>query len=115
VTASCVSSSPLPTGTCMKHLLPPIGMPSDDGTLLRLGWGPLFRLGPPACMQDNVVCHLASSLCAGFIAVVVGSPADVIKSRMMGAWLAHECMACLALLMEVVGGGGSWYWWGGLA
>ncbi|GAB4817944.1 hypothetical protein N2152v2_004990 [Parachlorella kessleri] len=33
--------------------------------------------------QDNVYCHLAASLCAGFIAVVVGSPADVIKSRMM--------------------------------
>lgn len=30
------------------------------------------------------MCHLAASLCAGFIAVVVGSPADVIKSRMMG-------------------------------
>lgn len=38
----------------------------------------------PPVLQDNVVCHLASSLCAGFLAVMVGSPADVIKSRMMG-------------------------------
>lgn len=35
--------------------------------------------------QDNVYCHLASGLGAGFIAVCVGSPVDVVKSRMMGA------------------------------
>lgn len=34
---------------------------------------------------DNVYCHLASSLGAGFVAVCVGSPVDVVKSRMMGA------------------------------
>jgi len=35
--------------------------------------------------QDNAVCHMASSLGAGFVAVCVGSPVDVVKSRMMGA------------------------------
>jgi len=34
---------------------------------------------------DNVLCHLASGLGAGFFAVCVGSPVDVVKSRMMGA------------------------------
>lgn len=34
--------------------------------------------------QDNVYCHLASGLGAGFVAVCVGSPVDVVKSRMMG-------------------------------
>lgn len=35
--------------------------------------------------QDNALCHMASSLGAGFVAVCVGSPVDVVKSRMMGA------------------------------
>ena len=35
--------------------------------------------------QDNAYCHMASSLGAGFVAVCVGSPVDVVKSRMMGA------------------------------
>lgn len=35
--------------------------------------------------EDNVVCHLASGLGAGFFAVCCGSPVDVVKSRMMGA------------------------------
>jgi solute carrier family 25 uncoupling protein 8/9 len=35
--------------------------------------------------QDNVYCHLASGLGAGLVAVCVGSPVDVVKSRMMGA------------------------------
>ena len=34
--------------------------------------------------QDNVYCHLASGLGAGFFAVCIGSPVDVVKSRMMG-------------------------------
>ena len=34
---------------------------------------------------DNVYCHIASGLGAGFFAVCVGSPVDVVKSRMMGA------------------------------
>lgn len=35
--------------------------------------------------EDNVFCHLASGLGAGFFAVCCGSPVDVVKSRMMGA------------------------------
>jgi hypothetical protein len=35
--------------------------------------------------QDNVVTHLVAGLGAGFIAVCVGSPVDVVKSRVMGA------------------------------
>ncbi|KAL3690707.1 hypothetical protein R1sor_004358 [Riccia sorocarpa] len=34
--------------------------------------------------SDNVVTHILSALGAGFIAVCVGSPVDVVKSRMMG-------------------------------
>ncbi|KAG9142560.1 hypothetical protein Leryth_011650 [Lithospermum erythrorhizon] len=33
---------------------------------------------------DNVVTHLFSGLGAGFFAVCIGSPVDVVKSRMMG-------------------------------
>ena len=34
--------------------------------------------------QDTMPCHLASGLGAGFVAVCVGSPVDVVKSRLMG-------------------------------
>ena len=33
---------------------------------------------------DNVVTHLLAGLGAGFFAVCIGSPVDVVKSRMMG-------------------------------
>ncbi|XP_077215150.1 mitochondrial uncoupling protein 1-like [Tasmannia lanceolata] len=33
---------------------------------------------------DNVFTHLLSGLGAGFVAVCIGSPVDVVKSRMMG-------------------------------
>ena len=36
--------------------------------------------------QDNIVTHIASGLGAGFFAVCVGSPVDVVKSRIMGEW-----------------------------
>ena len=35
--------------------------------------------------NDDIYCHIASGLGAGFFAVCVGSPVDVVKSRMMGA------------------------------
>lgn len=35
-------------------------------------------------MQDNVGTHLAAGLGAGFFAVCIGSPVDVVKSRIMG-------------------------------
>ncbi|KAI7842671.1 hypothetical protein COHA_003602 [Chlorella ohadii] len=34
---------------------------------------------------DTLACHLASSVCAGFLSTVCGSPFDVVKSRMMSA------------------------------
>lgn len=34
--------------------------------------------------SDNIFTHLLSGLGAGFVAVCVGSPVDVVKSRMMG-------------------------------
>ncbi len=34
--------------------------------------------------QDNTLTHLLSGLGAGFVAVCVGSPVDVVKSRVMG-------------------------------
>jgi hypothetical protein len=36
-------------------------------------------------MQDGVPCHLVSSAIAGFTACVVGSPVDVLKTRLMNA------------------------------
>ena len=41
--------------------------------------------------SDTVPCHLASGLGAGFVAVCIGSPVDVVKSRMMGAHAALLC------------------------
>ena len=38
-----------------------------------------------AGMDDGVPCHILSGLGAGFVACVVGSPVDVIKSRVMGS------------------------------
>ena len=38
-----------------------------------------------AGLEDGIPCHLASGLGAGFFAVCIGSPVDVVKSRMMGA------------------------------
>ena len=34
--------------------------------------------------KDNVVTHILSGLGAGFFAVCLGSPVDVVKSRVMG-------------------------------
>ncbi|KIZ02275.1 uncoupling protein 3 [Monoraphidium neglectum] len=38
--------------------------------------------------SDNIVTHLVAGLGAGFFAVCVGSPVDVVKSRVMGERLA---------------------------
>ena len=44
--------------------------------------------------EDNVYCHIVSGLGAGFFAVCIGSPVDVVKSRMMGP-LSPLPPACL--------------------
>lgn len=36
-------------------------------------------------LKDGVGCHLASASGAGFVAVIVGSPVDVLKTRVMNA------------------------------
>ena len=36
-------------------------------------------------MEDNVPCHLLCSAIAGFTACVIGSPVDVLKTRIMNA------------------------------
>ena len=36
-------------------------------------------------MDDGILCHLVSSAIAGFTACVVGSPVDVLKTRLMNA------------------------------
>ncbi|KAL4649203.1 mitochondrial uncoupling protein 4, partial [Arapaima gigas] len=34
-------------------------------------------------LQDNILCHSLASTCSGLIAAVMGTPADVIKTRIM--------------------------------
>ena len=46
--------------------------------------------------RDNVYCHLSASLAAGVLAVLAGSPFDVVKSRSMGA------LCCAALCCAVL-------------
>lgn len=36
-------------------------------------------------MEDSIPCHLVSSAIAGFTACIVGSPVDVLKTRLMNA------------------------------
>ncbi|KAL6133125.1 hypothetical protein ACLB2K_065362 [Fragaria x ananassa] len=40
--------------------------------------------------KDNIVTHLFAGLGAGFFAVCIGSPVDVVKSRMMGDSSAYK-------------------------
>jgi solute carrier family 25 uncoupling protein 8/9 len=52
-------------------------------SLLETGW-----------FKDNVLTHLVAGLGAGFFAVCVGSPVDVVKSRVMG-----ECPTCVCVCL----------------
>jgi len=36
-------------------------------------------------MKDGMPCHLTCASCAGFVATCVGSPLDVIKTRIMNS------------------------------
>jgi hypothetical protein len=65
-------------GVCNLLLLPQV-------TLLESGY-----------FTDNVVTHLVAGLGAGFFAVCVGSPVDVVKSRVMGEWAAAAVTAATA-------------------
>nr|CAD7202684.1 unnamed protein product [Timema douglasi] len=34
-------------------------------------------------LQDNYITHIIASICAGFVAAITGTPADVVKARVM--------------------------------
>ena len=36
-------------------------------------------------MKDNIICHFVCSALAGFTAAVVGSPVDVLKTRIINS------------------------------
>ena len=47
-----------------------------------------FLLGHTS-LQDNSLTHSISSLCSGVVAASVGTPADVIKTRIMNSGVAY--------------------------
>lgn len=49
---------------------------------------------------DNVVTHILSGLGAGFFAVCIGSPVDVVKSRMMGDSAYKSTIDCFIKTMK---------------
>ncbi|CAL0302648.1 unnamed protein product [Lupinus luteus] len=49
---------------------------------------------------DNVVTHLLSGLGAGFFAVCIGSPVDVVKSRMMGDLSYKSTLDCFVKTLK---------------
>ncbi|CAM8924623.1 unnamed protein product [Rhodiola kirilowii] len=50
--------------------------------------------------EDNVITHLLSGLGAGFVAVCVGSPVDVVKSRMMGDSAYKSTLDCFVKTLK---------------
>ncbi|OMO85157.1 Dicarboxylate carrier 2 [Corchorus capsularis] len=50
--------------------------------------------------SDNVVTHLLSGLGAGFFAVCIGSPVDVVKSRMMGDSTYKSTLDCFVKTLK---------------
>lgn len=51
--------------------------------------------------SDSLPTHVVAGLGAGFLAVCVGSPVDVVKSRMMGARPARAQDLCLRIFLVV--------------
>lgn len=49
---------------------------------------------------DNVLTHLVSGLGAGFFAVCIGSPVDVVKSRMMGDAAYKSTLDCFVKTLK---------------
>lgn len=59
--------------------------------------------------QDNIVTHLVAGLGAGFFAVCVGSPVDVVKSRVMGEpRLPLQVLVCCVRFVQRCVREGSW-------
>ncbi|CAN8279227.1 unnamed protein product [Cochlearia groenlandica] len=52
---------------------------------------------------DNVVTHILSGLGAGFFAVCIGSPVDVVKSRMMGDSAYKNTIDCFVKTLKTDG------------
>ncbi|CAN0879819.1 Mitochondrial uncoupling protein 1 [Linum grandiflorum] len=50
--------------------------------------------------KDNVVTHLLAGLGAGFFAVCIGSPVDVVKSRMMGDSAYKNTIDCFVKTLK---------------
>lgn len=50
--------------------------------------------------SDNVLTHLLAGLGAGFFAVCIGSPIDVVKSRMMGDSTYNNTLDCFAKTLK---------------
>ncbi|KAF5809836.1 putative mitochondrial carrier UCP, mitochondrial carrier domain superfamily [Helianthus annuus] len=52
---------------------------------------------------DNIITHLLAGLGAGFFAVLIGSPIDVVKSRMMGDSIYKSTLDCMVITLRVEG------------
>ncbi|CAN8253262.1 unnamed protein product [Cochlearia groenlandica] len=52
---------------------------------------------------DSVLTHLLAGLAAGFFAVCIGSPIDVVKSRMMGDSTYRNTIDCFVKTMKTEG------------
>lgn len=50
--------------------------------------------------SDNVVTHMLAGLGAGFFAVCIGSPVDVVKSRMMGDSAYKSTLDCFVKTLK---------------
>lgn len=54
-------------------------------------------------MEDTATCNLVSSSIAGFVATIVGSPVDVIKTRVMNAPAGSSISSVLTNLVKKEG------------
>ncbi|XP_076898867.1 mitochondrial uncoupling protein 2-like [Bidens hawaiensis] len=52
---------------------------------------------------DSIFTHLLAGLGAGFFAVLIGSPVDVVKSRMMGESVYKSTVDCIVKTLRVEG------------
>uniref|UniRef100_V9KFT5 Mitochondrial uncoupling protein 4 n=1 Tax=Callorhinchus milii TaxID=7868 RepID=V9KFT5_CALMI len=64
-------------------------------------------------LQDNSLCHSLASICSGVVAATMGTPADVIKTRIMNQPRDHQGRGLLYkssfdCLMQSVKGEGFW-------
>jgi solute carrier family 25 uncoupling protein 8/9 len=97
----CISLHPLVSITAKRGYLPNVARNSTINAAELASYDQLkqtiLRMG---VMDDGVGAHLASGAGAGFIATVVGSPVDVLKTRMMstvnGVRVYNSISDCIA-------------------